>query len=256
MGADKVFEIQLEGKAEVTLPAERALLAIFVKSTRQSREEATEGESGFCWIARLCSSVADVRFTARHVVALLKELGAQGPAEFPSQAAVDYWSCTPTSEGPLSIHDYDNLDKPAQTYTASIEFKARFQDFDALGRFVRDVLPLPHLKTDPVTWILLEQTKEELKISLRATAARDAQRKANEYAQALGYNKVLPSFLQDGRNLYSKRQRGGLFNVAEEVGKNLAGRAADLAVDEMAFRYRPDNIKLTVEIDMNFYAIV
>ncbi|KAF7190697.1 hypothetical protein HII31_07856 [Pseudocercospora fuligena] len=229
------FEIHLDGEANISLPAERTLLKFTVTNTTDEKSEAAK----------------TVVSTARQVESLLIENS--------KSAVIDHWtrtSMTETEEYPYNHATNKRSEEPE--YEAEIKFEARFQNFAAVGPFISGLSDLPHIDTEPVEWILLEETKASHRASLRAKSARNAQQKAIEYANALGYGKVTPSKLREGNvYAYSARSKSGrtVTDGTESMAKNLAGMEdwEDVKGSD-TFEYQPENIKISVAVHTEFYA--
>lgn len=141
-------------------------------------------------------------------------------------------------------------------------FDVHFQRFEAISGLINDLAALNHVKTRPLQWILLKKTQEDNRSALRIEAAKDAHRKALEYAQALGYKKVEPFHLREG-NQYAgstnmkRRMIYGDGNETRNSKKNMADVDAEEweQVGGAVFEYAPEDVEMTAAVSASFYAM-
>ncbi len=102
---------------------------------------------------------------------------AAGPVTWWSSDRVNVWSNRPwNTEGkrlPLVYH-------------ASIGIRAKFDDFDALSRFVENLAVMDGVNVGVITWELTEEGGMAVTDDVRRLAVEDAMRKAASYASAAG----------------------------------------------------------------------
>lgn len=175
------FQLIVTGKAEISHPAERAIINVSVSSSGINR-----------------ASVSDkVITTAEHIESLLGDLSPRDHETAP----LDHWSKTPFSSTSHVPYNHKDPDTPlARQYNAVITFEIRFRDFEVLESFGSEVSSLGHVvEVQNISWILTDETLESLKTQLRQQAARDARRKARDYCVVLAPHTNVPAVeLQEG----------------------------------------------------------
>ncbi|KAK4498167.1 hypothetical protein PRZ48_010824 [Zasmidium cellare] len=246
MATDK-FEITLRGEANVSLPAERAVLGIDVSATDVDKQTAFDAAVS----------------TVKSVEALLRKLSPQNTSpESKLNAAVDNWTRTSLSEtSQLPYDHHTGKSRPPRQYTSSVTFEARFQRFEAIAGVIQDLGAISNVKTEPLEWVLQAKTKDENRSALRVEAAKNAHQKALEYAQALGYQKVVPFQLSEGqthaRSGYSKAPIHDFDDDDDETSEqNMAdGEEGGASVGGDKFRYQPENVKMSSAVSASFYAL-
>lgn len=140
-------------------------------------------------------------------------------------------------------------------YTAHVDFQVNFQRFGAIPGFLRDLASIDYVETEPLTWILSEETKAKNRSALRIGAAKDAHRKATEYAEALGYKKVEPFMLREGHNYATVSHMKGGRPPANSVTTNKKNMAETTAEGDASFEYQPEDVKMSASVHTSFYAM-
>ncbi|EME41958.1 hypothetical protein DOTSEDRAFT_72907 [Dothistroma septosporum NZE10] len=242
---DSKFEITLKGESSIHLPAERAVLGVKVASKELNKQTAAQG----------------VVSTTRKIETLLRKLGPHiNTAEARELASIDFWSRTSLTETIHHPWDHKNQVQLAPEFTATVDFEAHFKKFQSIGGFINDLSNLPYTETQPVKWILKEETKDAHRTEVRTQAAKNAQQKALEYAQALGYKHVVPYMLEEAQiyAVSSNRKMGRIpADGVEGSRKNLADADTEgwEEVGGSVFEYQPEDIKMNVAVNTSFYAL-
>lgn len=164
-----MVRIVVVGKAEHHQAAERGTLHLQVRVMDESADKAVE------------------RATVRHneVVARVKGLVEVG--------AVTWWSAGHVLAGAFyewhkPSPDVDSV--KVLRFHAMARLKIKFCDFEALARFSTTVAKSPDVEVGLVDWALTEVRRNQIVPKVRATAALDATRRAQEYADGLGLGPV------------------------------------------------------------------
>jgi uncharacterized protein YggE len=252
------FVLEVQGKAVIPHPAERAHVNVHIKNTGADK-------------AAVSKNVLD---SARQLESLLKELSAKDDsAEAKASAALAHWLKTGLSA--TSQRPYENGKKAdADEYTAKIDFDIRFQNFKALGRFGAHISALPHVELRNIEWKLTAATENHFRSELRKKAASDAFRKAQDYCEVLGCRNLQPVALAEGHSSlgsmgivegaidFDRRDEGGSFagfgstrrrqgNQDEEMGFMLAD---DDGTGQPQLEFTPQEIKMDMTVTVKFKA--
>ncbi len=161
---------------------------------------------------------------------------ATGPVTWWASDQLRTWARRPWSnEGkqlPLVFH-------------ASAGLQVKFSDFAALSRWVAGVLPVKGVTVQRIEWALTEARKQELTREVRAAAVRDAQRKAQSYADALALGAVVPVALADAGMLHQ-----GLAPTSGNQAVAFVRGAAASSGPEISFA--PSDIEVSAAVDARF----
>lgn len=140
-----------------------------------------------------------------------------------------------------------------------MDFDVQFQNFHAIKDLITSVSALLNTSTCPVQWILKESTMDAHRSELRVQAAKNTLQKAQDYATALGFDKVTPFELQEtsvhagfsSRKFAPSRKDGSVKNVT----RNLAEIEEEWdEVEEAVLQYQLEDIKMSITVDIGFYA--
>jgi hypothetical protein len=82
-------------------------------------------------------------------------------------------------------------------YHAVIMISAIFSDFSVMKRFIEKTDDHSNVKLRNISWFLTDETKDELGVGLRREAVLDAVAKANQYAEAVGFEDVTPVHIRE-----------------------------------------------------------
>lgn len=239
----------VQGHAVIPRTAERAVLDIEISSSGTSRQ----------WVSE------EVTTSAKHLQTLLRSMSpADSSDEAKQSAALAHWSMTSlttTSRTPIDNHG-NPLKDAERIYSAVTAFDIRVRDFDKLGPFATRLSTFQHLKIKTIEWTLTEPTKKTFESELRIMAAKDAQQRARDYAQALGLTTVRPIELDEqpasyvhGRIMQSQRRmkqtarRGGIF------GASVAALSGSEHEDEQNFEdvfFQPEEVRMQASVSMKF----
>ena len=238
MAVTQSFEIDVKGEVEILLPAERALLSVTVNTQGQDKAKVTDG----------------VVTSARKVEATLRKICAQKENQ---TAAVDYWSRTSLSEHSHVPYDNERKINLPREYQATVDFEVRLQRFNRLGPVIHELVAIEHVGTKAVEWVLTAETKEAQRSKLRTLAAKNALSKAQDYAKALGYDKVVAFEIKEAQQYTrsSSRKSGwAQSDGVETQSKNMADTEDWEDVGEQAFQYTPEEVKMSQSVNAKFRA--
>jgi uncharacterized protein YggE len=180
--------------------------------------------------------------TAAEVAGVITPLidAEQGPVTWWSSDRVNVWSERPwNSDGkrlPLVYH-------------AAIGVRARFIEFDALGRVIEQLAVVDGVNLGGIEWDLTEERRLAVTEEVRAAAVADAVRKAGAYAAAagLGAPSVIaiadPGMLGDGP--------GGGPMPAPFERMAFTAKAMD-AGGGAPLTLTPDQIQISASVDVRF----
>lgn len=131
---------------------------------------------------------------------------------------------------------------------ADVEFRVRFDDFDALQSWLESVVAMDGVEVRHVEWSLTRALREQLTEQAREAAVRDAQQRAAAYARDLGLENVRPVAIADPGLLGVSGEHGGV--VAEAV----AARRYSMKAGGMHVEFRPEDIEVQTAVDVRFMA--
>ena len=240
------FTINVDGRAEIPHPAERALIDVVISSSGNNKASVSE----------------EVLTTAKHVENLLGELSPQDESPEAMQAApLAHWSKTSLTATSHVPYD-DNSNPLARQYDASIQFDIRFKEFKALGAFGARLSALSHVEVRSIRWILTDATEKSYRARLRKEAALDALEKARDYCEVLDCSNVRPLELEEvryfsgaasyGRNTTRYAQSPGSMRM--QSASRSARESANDARDESPLEFKPEEVKMSMEIRVKFHA--
>ncbi len=118
---------------------------------------------------------------------------------------------------------------------------------------------IKHVSSEGVNWVLTSATIEDQRSTLRAKAAKSAMTKANDYAEALGFTKIVAIELREATHYVqsSNRKGGGSQVVAADPLGTAAKNMAELDwedVGEEVFQYTPEEVKMSQTVNGRFAA--
>lgn len=124
-------------------------------------------------------------------------------------------------------------------HTATVSISATFTDFDDLAAWVSWTAGVPGLAVSHIDWALTEATRLQLERSTRQEAVRDANRRAQDYADALDLGPVSVRSISDPGT-------GG-----PVMPKVMMARAmSDTGAPEISLR--PDEVEITAQVEARF----
>lgn len=220
--------IVVTGRSEHHQPAERGTVHLGVDVADATAEEA---------VARAGRAHAAV-------VAEVRALATSG--------AVTWWSAenvvaAPFYEWHKPYPDRDGVRRLRHRAAATLQVK--FRDAAALAAFSAHVATAPDVQVGHVEWALTEARRTELEAAARAGAVRDAVRRAQQYADALGLGPVrLVALYDEGlRPGVDGGGAGQMFVASMRSPGGGPGDGGELAV-------RPQDITVVVTVTADFDA--
>ena len=124
----------------------------------------------------------------------------------------------------------------------------RFSDFSALSTWVTEVGTVDGVVVDGVEWELTEDSRREVEREVRAEAVRDAQERADAYADELGYATATATALFEP-GLRPHTQPG-----FDGGGPRYARLAAADAGGGAVVSMRPEQIEITATVTVDYAA--
>lgn len=230
--------IDVKGEAEILLPAERAVLSIQIIAESQDKKETTDAAVS----------------SARKVERYLRETTASKDAQ---KSPVDHWSRTSLSESSHAPYDNErNINLPRE-HKAIVDFQIRLHKFSALGMMIQELVAIDYVRSNGVQWILTHETMKAQKSTLRNMAAKEALIRAQDYAKAVGFEKVTPVEMEESQayTRSSNRKMGYIpTDGVETQSKNMADAEDWEVLEEEAFQYTPEEVKMTQSVNAKFCA--
>lgn len=166
------------------------------------------------------------------------------PLHHPDRGPVTWWSNDQLRTWARRPHHKDGKQLPL-VFFATTDVRAKFRDFAALSRWLSDVLAITGVRLDRVEWALTEARRQELTRLVRAQAVREAQTKAQAYADALSLGSVTAIALADAGMLGE-----GLVPQTGHQAVAFARGAAAVGGTEIAFF--PQDIEVSAAVDARF----
>lgn len=167
-------EIRVRGSHTMTLPPERATVNATVAVDGPEAEPVFAAAAAT--LARVSASVKE-----RH---------------HPKRGPITRYAIDQVRMGSHRPWNSDGLQLPL-VHTAAVSITATFTDFDELARWVSWCAGIDGLSIGFVDWDLSEDKRRKVERSARQKAVRDAARRAQDYADALGLGSVTPSAVND-----------------------------------------------------------
>lgn len=158
--------------------------------------------------------------------------------------------------GPVTWWAQDQLHTSAQrpwnqdgkvlplVHSARTVVRVKFSDLARLGSFLGEVAEWPGLSVDGVAWTLTEAVEVTLTREVRASAVRDAQIRAQEYADALGLGRVRPVEVADA----------GMLGQGLHASHGEMAMMARMDKSGAAMEFTPEDIEIAAQVDARFVA--
>lgn len=203
--------ITVRGEAQSRPAPERATVRLSVEFEGQAKDGAVAAATD-------AASALGRQLEALH--------GDDGPVTRWNSGQVRVWSQPAWKEG--------GPQQPATVHHASIEFTARFSDFEAMALWLDDVLPMPGVNVAGIDWSLTRAREQAVLAQARAEAVRDAQQKAAAYARSLNLGEPRPVAVADAGMLDGTGGNGvpqPMFAMAASAGRG--GPEVSLTPDEI-----------------------
>lgn len=127
-----------------------------------------------------------------------------------------------------------------RVYTAAVSLAVRFSDFDALGRWVGATAASGEVAIGTIDWTLTRRTRAKLERKTRQEALRDAQRRAQDYADALDLGTVRVVSVSDP-------------GLGPPMGRTMVKAVAMSGAPEPAeLSLRPEDIEVGADVEATF----
>lgn len=247
MSKDSQFSLSVNGRAELPLLAERAIINVSVSSEGLDKAKVS----------------TDIISAAKQIESMLREMSAKDetPAA-KAAAALAHWSKTSLSATsyvpPAQPRRHSELfreeaKEPPRRYRGIIQFDVRFKDFNALGSFSTRISSIEHVEVKDINWTLTEVTEAKYRSQLRKDAAKDALAKAQDYCEVLGCVKLRPEKMQDHTfTNHGQAAHGMQMHSMARMGRVRFSEVQDEAKEELEFT--PQEIKMTMDVSVSFRA--
>jgi len=170
---------------------------------------------------------------------------ALGDLHDPERGPVTWWATQQVRTWAQRPWNQDGKRLPL-VHHAAVGLQAKFRDFGRLTAWVGALVgSVEGFRLDGVDWALTEQRRAELERDVRTRAVRDAARRAQHYADALGLGPVRPVAIADAGMLGAPPVAGGGAAYARMAAHESG--AAELALV-------PEDIEVSAEVDARFVA--
>lgn len=221
--------ISVQGEHSAWYPAERATVRVSVHAFGDQRESVLQ---------RATAAAA----TIRGQLESMTDKDA-GPVTWWASDRVSVWSERPwNNEGkqlPLVYH-------------SSIDFTAKFRDFDVLSSWVEQVAAIDDVIVSSLHWDLTEATRISASTEVRSSAVKDAVAKAAVYAKAVGLDSVTAIAIADPGLLGD--QGGGNGPLAPAPRMMQAKMSFDAGGAAPQLQLKPEEIEVACVVDARFTA--
>jgi len=212
-------EINVRGEHTVTLPPERGTVHASL---------ALEGPQAEPVFQAVTAALAEVRASIEAL-------------HHPKNGPVTWYSFDQVRVGSRRPWHKDGKQLPL-VYSAAVSIAAKFRDFDELARWVSWAAGVEGLSISYLDWELTESKRLKVERATRQKAVRDAQRRAQDYADALDLGKVVVRAISD-----PGMGRPGPVPRAALMAQSLQ---ADGAAPE--FELRPEDVEIGAHVEALF----
>ncbi|NQX10236.1 SIMPL domain-containing protein [Microbacteriaceae bacterium VKM Ac-2855] len=161
-----MVSLSVAGSAHHLHPAERGTIRLEARHESADRVEAVE-------------AVAAVHTRLTAEAARHQETGAATRWSAEQVRASSYVRYDGGPENTVTVH------------VASASVRVRFSDFEALAAWVAQVSSEPDITVDGIEWSLTDASRAAAEKAVRIEAVRDAQERANAYADALSLSRTV-----------------------------------------------------------------
>jgi uncharacterized protein len=179
---------------------------------------------------------------------VLREISTRRPGEV---ATVDHWTRTSLSETSHQPYDHERKVYLTRVYEANIQYDISIQKFNKLASVIHDLLAIEDVSSKGVDWQLTNATKRAQFSQLRIDAAKSALAKAQDYASALGFEKVIAVKIEEQQQYQrsTNRKAGYIpYDGVDTEAKNMAEASDWEVVGDEAFQYTPEEVKITQSV--------
>lgn len=174
------INITLRGHHSARRFPERAMVHLTIESSGES-EESVSNE-----VASTCNSLREIL----EILCSREEDGTPTP-----EAAVSSISSSHihiTSKPPNAYDPMGNVIDGPRIYDAIVTIYTILRDFSELQKFIQKLDGYHNARLNNIFWYLTDASKHEIGAEARKEAVLDAVTKANQYAQAVGFEDVTP----------------------------------------------------------------
>ncbi|PVG83667.1 SIMPL domain-containing protein [Nocardioides gansuensis] len=174
------------------------------------------------------------------VTALVRELHdpEHGPVTWWASDQLRTWASRPWNQ--------DGKQLPL-VHHAHVDLQVKFAEFGALGSWLGKLAEIEGANVRQIEWALTDVHRRQLVREVRAAAVKDAQERAQAYADALGLGPVRLASLADAGMLAP-----GLHPVGgEEMAMARAMAPGDSGVP---ISFAPEDVSVTADVDARFTA--
>lgn len=210
-------EINVRGSHSLRVPPEQATVYITVSA---------DGPAPDPVISFVRGALAEVTATleARH---------------HPDRGPVTRYAVEQIRKGAHRPYNQDGRQLPL-VHTATASVTATFTDFDDLSNWVDRAAALDGIGINHIEWTLTDATGRAIEREIRQEAVRDAVRRAQDYADALGLGPVTARAINDT----------GLSGPQPKV--MMARAMADPAGGAPEISLRPDDVEVEAQVEARF----
>lgn len=221
--------ITVQGEHSAFHPAEKATVQISVSFDGSKRDTVFQQAN------------ASAEAVREQIKALHDEKA--GPVTNWSSDRVQVWGSRPWSQ--------DGKQLPF-VYHASVSFTAKFNDFDALSKFIEMIAPQDGVGIGWISWDLTEEKRKEVTAEVRTKAVQDAAAKALSYAKAAGFKSVEAIAVADVGMLGN--QSAGFESYGSPAPVMAMSRMKADAGSGPELSLKPEEIEIRAAVDARFQA--
>ncbi|KAJ5210752.1 hypothetical protein N7491_010561 [Penicillium cf. griseofulvum] len=186
------LNIILRGNSTKRRYPERVAVRLTIESLGESEDTVTNEAAETCmdltgFLMPLCSGeVNEDNAMARSNTGAVSTFTARNIYLAPTQP--DWFDCDPKHGVILNRQ---------RIYYSIIVMTVIFSDFSVMKTFIEKMDDHSNAKLNNVSWLLTDDTKDELSAGLRREAVLDAVAKANQYAGAVAFEDVTPVHIRE-----------------------------------------------------------
>jgi len=167
-----------------------------------------------------------------------------GPLLDPQAGPVTWWSSDQLRTWAQRPWNTEGKQLPL-VHHAQVDVRAKFADFAALSRWITQAMGASGVSVNRIEWTLTEARQREMVGQVREAAVRDAQDRAQAYADALDLGPVRVRAIADAGMLGN-----GLDPTGGGGGQSYARLAVAGGGDDLVFT--PQDVAVSTEVDAVF----
>ncbi|KAL3475529.1 hypothetical protein BJX99DRAFT_259303 [Aspergillus californicus] len=221
------ISIKTTGHASLSRPAERAILKINVQDSGTDNTTVSN----------------NVLSCTRRIKEMIEPLNAKlASGEVAPDAAITHFSMGSLRKYTYNKYNNDG-DITGKTYHVSTAFDVRFRDFEILASVGTELSAMPFVDLGGIEWQLTDATKGSFVSQVRSLAAKDALKRAEDYANTFNKFKV------DVVEILDEDGAGGGFVASRRLLSMTVRQEGD---DRNQLSFQPEDVEMSSTVTVKF----